>query len=216
MNTFSIGESIRFGWETFKKRPAFFIGATVLVVLVSIIIGLMVDQVEKSSGPGLVSFLATLFEQLVVGVLVAMGVTVLSLKAYTDVQSASIRDLWSPKHYLACLVVYIITVVAVMVGLILLVIPGVIVALMLSFPFYLILDKGMKPMDAIKESARITKGHRWQLLLLYITLFALNLVGVLAVVVGLLVTLPISGLAFVYAYRKLEHAASEVTPSPVA
>jgi uncharacterized membrane protein len=215
MNTFSVGESIRFGWETFKKRPFFFIGTTLIMVVVSMVIGMIVDQIEKGN-PGLVAFLATLFEQLVVGVLLAMGVTVLSLKAYTDVQSASIRDLWSPKHYIACLIVYIITVVAVAIGLILLVIPGIIAALILSFPFYLILDKGMKPIDAIKESARITKGHRWQLLLLYITLFAFNLLGLLALVVGLLVTLPISGLAFVYVYRKLEHAASEVTPVPTA
>ena len=32
---FSAGAAIRFGWETFKRRPWFFVGTTLLILLVS-------------------------------------------------------------------------------------------------------------------------------------------------------------------------------------
>jgi hypothetical protein len=31
---FTAGEAIRFGWETFKRRPWFFVGATLIIMLV--------------------------------------------------------------------------------------------------------------------------------------------------------------------------------------
>jgi len=30
--SFTAGSAIRFGWETFKKRPWFFVGATIVIV----------------------------------------------------------------------------------------------------------------------------------------------------------------------------------------
>ena len=32
---FTAGEAIRFGWETFMRRPWFFVGATLIIMLVS-------------------------------------------------------------------------------------------------------------------------------------------------------------------------------------
>ena len=34
---FSTGEAIRFGWDTFKRRPWFFVGSTFLILLASAI-----------------------------------------------------------------------------------------------------------------------------------------------------------------------------------
>jgi hypothetical protein len=36
---FSIGSAIRFGWETFKKRPWFFVGASVVIALAYLVVG---------------------------------------------------------------------------------------------------------------------------------------------------------------------------------
>jgi uncharacterized membrane protein len=45
-----------------------------------------------------------------------------------------------------------------------------------------------------------------------LALTLLNIVGVLLLLVGLLVTVPVTILATAHAYRALEHAASEVVP----
>lgn len=55
----------------------------------------------------------------------------------------------------------------------------------------------------MKESWRITKGHKWQLLLLFLALLLVNLLGLLALFVGIFVSVPITMLAFAHAYRTL-------------
>jgi uncharacterized membrane protein len=55
----------------------------------------------------------------------------------------------------------------------------------------------------MKESNRITRGHKWPLLGLVALLILINVLGVLALVVGLLVSIPVSTFAFVQAYRSL-------------
>jgi len=52
----------------------------------------------------------------------------------------------------------------VIVGLIFLIVPGIYLAIKHQFYTYLIVDKGMGPIEAIKESGRITKGALWNLL----------------------------------------------------
>jgi uncharacterized membrane protein len=60
----------------------------------------------------------------------------------------------------------------------------------------------------MKESHRITRGHKWNLLGLLLMFFLVNLLGVLAFVVGLLVTVPVTVLAFAHAYRVLAGGAA--------
>ena len=55
----------------------------------------------------------------------------------------------------------------------------------------------------MKESRRITRGHKWQLFGFLLMLVLINLLGLLAFVVGLFVSIPVSSLAFAHAYRLL-------------
>ena len=73
----------------------------------------------------------------------------------------------------------------------------------MSFATYLVVDRGAGPIEAIKESWRITKGHKWQLFLLMLTLILLNIAGIIAFVIGVLVTIPVTWLAVTHAYRAL-------------
>jgi uncharacterized membrane protein len=84
-----------------------------------------------------------------------------------------------------------------------LIIPGIILSMGLAFVPYLVVDRGLGPIEAIKESWRITKGHKWQLLLLFLALLGLNLLGLVALLIGIFVTVPITMLAFAHAYRTL-------------
>jgi uncharacterized membrane protein len=59
----------------------------------------------------------------------------------------------------------------------------------------------------MKESKRITYGYKWPLLGFALVLALINLLGLLALVVGLLVSIPVTTLAFVHAYRALSNRA---------
>jgi uncharacterized membrane protein len=146
----------------------------------------------------------------IVNTLFSMGMTVFMLKAHDSVETVALKDFWAPMHFGSYAVASIITGVAVFLGTILLIVPGVILSLMFFATLYLIMDKGLGPVVAIKESMRITKGHKWTLFVLLLASAGIAILGLLALIVGLLVAVPVTALAAVHAYRTLEHKANEV------
>ena len=214
MSTLSVRESIRFGWGTFKKRPWFFIGIVVLVVIISSVL----TSIANAYQTGAFSFLLVL-AVLAANILIEMGLVSFALKAHDDAEEVSFQDLWHPMSFWKYVGMKFLVTLVVLIGLILLINPGIIAALALLFATYLVIDRGLGPIEAMKESLRITKGNRWKLFLLVLAIVLINIVGVLALVVGLLVSVPVSLLAVVHAYRTLEHRASEVeipVPAPAA
>ncbi len=90
-----------------------------------------------------------------------------------------------------------------MVGLILLIIPGIIWAIQFCFYDYLIVDRGFGPVDALKKSSEITKGVKLDLFVFGMLLGIINLLGFICLVVGLFVTIPTTMVAMAFVYRKL-------------
>ncbi len=208
MNTFSIEAAFRFGWDTFKKRPGFFIGMTLIILVASWVTGFVIGMIGMKD-----NFLGGIIN-LAVTTLVDLGVVATMLKVYDSPESVTFADLWHPQSYLPYLGATILTAICVVVGLVLLVIPGIIAAVMLLFVKFLVVDRKLGPVEALKESARITKGHRMTLFLFVLAIAVINVIGALLLVVPLLVTIPISTLAMVYAYRTIAHKASEVVAAP--
>jgi uncharacterized membrane protein len=213
MTGLPIRESINYGWNKFWERPWFFVGAY-------IIIGIFNYNYQYHAGdqnPNVpVALLLILF---IIGVALAalrvviqMGEKRLLLNAHENVQSASIKDLWTPHPFWRFVGGQILYALIVVGGLILLIVPGIIWGIKYMFTPFLIIDRGLMPMDAIRESGRITSGHKWELFLFGLALFGINILGFLCLIVGLFVTVPVSTLATVFIYRRLEHQASEVSP----
>jgi hypothetical protein len=199
MDTFKAGAMIRFGWETFKKRPWFFVVVTILIGVFSGIIGAISASFGQEGAAQAVGSLANF----VLGTFVGLGVTAFFLKAHDSVEAVKSGDFWHPQQFWSFLAVKLLTAIVVVIGLILLIVPGVMVALMVMFGSYLVVDKGMGPIEAMKESKRITDGHKWELLWFCILIVLFNILGAICLLVGLLVTVPVTSLAVVHAYRTL-------------
>lgn len=212
MEKLSVGESIRFGWTTFKKRPWILIGGFLIAMVVSGVSSALLDPGEDAP----VTFVTVMMGLVsgVIGLMVEIGLVTFSLRAHDNVEGVGVKDLWNPKPFIWYLLGQIVVGVIVLIGLVLLIVPGIIAAVGLMFSSYLIVDKGRGPVEAVKESWAMTKGHKWELALLALALLGLNILGLLVLVVGLLVTVPVSMLAVVHAYRKLSGAAP--TPVPTA
>jgi uncharacterized membrane protein len=90
------------------------------------------------------------------------------------------------------------------IGLVLLVIPGIIVAIVFGLYGWALVDKALDPIEALRHSSRITSGHRWQLFVFVLAAIVLNLVGVLLLVVGVLVTSAVTLIAAGHVYRQLD------------
>jgi len=207
---FSIKEMFRFGWETFKSRPWIFVGVTLLVLFISNVVPLLYEIVDE---PIINLILVT--ANIIIGTFIGAGVIAFAIRAHDDVSGVELNDLWveparALRYFIAGVLVGIVTVV----GFLLLIVPGIIFMLMLLFTLYFVVDKGLGPIEAMKASKQAVSGHKWKLLGFVLLLGLLNIAGTLALLVGLLVTIPVSMLATAHAYRTLASGGVEETATP--
>ena len=201
---FSTGSAIRFGWETFKRRPWFFVGSSFVILLVYGVVGAFASAIDAavSGSPDDPSLPGTLVN-FALGTLVSMGVTAFYLAAHDNPDTVELSSLWHPRPFWKFLGASILLGLTIAIGFVLLIVPGIIFSLMFLFTTFIVIERELGPIEAMKESSRITRGHKWPLLGFVIVLTLINVLGVLALVVGLLVSIPVSTLAFVHAYRVL-------------
>ena len=192
--------SVRFAWQTFKKRPWFFVGVSALMMVGSWVIGALAGALGQDGAAALVGTVVNI----ALSTLLSMGYAATMLRAHDSTESAEVSDLWHPRPFWKFLGAELSVGVVVLIGLVLLIVPGIIAILTFLFVPYIVIDKQLNPIEALKESARITKGARWELLLLVLLAFVLNIVGAIALLVGLFVSIPVTTLALVHAYRTLE------------
>lgn len=88
-------------------------------------------------------------------------------------------------------------------GLILLIVPGVLWAAKYCFAGFLVVDKNADPLSAMRRSAELTRPVRGQLILFGLALIGVNLLGAMALGIGLLLTLPVSLMAMFRVYNQI-------------
>lgn len=212
--SFSKKEAFRFGWNTFKARPWVFVGAAAVLMVVSVIINMLTGD-NRDMLSIIIGIAGTVLQWWLY-----LGFARMMLAAHAgSVPSVNMLFGESWKTLLQYAIVAIVSGILTFVGLVLLIVPGIIVFTMLSLAPFILLDRGTSAIESLKESRRITKGHRMNIFLFVLMLALLNIAGALVFFVGLLVTVPISLLAFVYAYRQVEKGLAmepAATPMPSA
>lgn len=93
----------------------------------------------------------------------------------------------------------------VFIGLILLIVPGIYLALRYGQYLHAIVDRDLGIMESFDYSSRLTTGNRGNLLLLGLLMFVVSIAGLLACGVGLIVAFPITWLASFIAYRWMQY-----------
>ena len=88
-----------------------------------------------------------------------------------------------------------------LIGLSLFVIPGVIWSLQYGFYGYDIVNKNSSPIEALKNSSKMSQGVKWDLFALSLLQWVITFVSG---GIGLIITIPAAGLTYTYIYRKLE------------
>jgi uncharacterized membrane protein len=201
---FSCSEAFKFGWETVKNNFGFFIGLTIIYGLIIFVPSGIAESLKKTSTA---LYILTAIIASVINTIVHMGLVKILLN-FHDGKNAKISDLFSCASlflkYATGSILYALIAVG---GMLLLIVPGIIWMVQFSFCGYIIVDKMLGPIAALKRSSAITKGVKWQLFIFSLLFFGINILGMLALFVGLLVTLPLTMLAAVFVYRKLLIAA---------
>jgi uncharacterized membrane protein len=150
----------------------------------------------------LVSFLLTIIG-VALSAIFGLGLIKISLEI-CDGKEPKISDLFSQyRLFFRFLFASILKSLICLFGFILLIIPGIILSIRLSFFDYLIVDKNSKIIESLKKSWEITKGNVWNLFLLYILLGLINFLGFFALIVGLFWSIPTTMITEAFVYRKL-------------
>lgn len=187
-NDFDYRELIKFGWEKTRENLWFLVCiAFIYLVITSITVNNHI------------------------GMFVSMVLTIAAIALSLHVTSGhtpTYRDILKPfqtyhvaVHYFIATLLYA---VAVIIGLIFVLLPGIYYAVQLQFYSYIIVEhKDISPMEALKKSLEITKGHFWKIFAFSLIALVANILGALAFGIGLLITLPVTALSYARLYRKL-------------
>jgi len=200
MKQFSIGEALSFGWETWKSNALLWIGvmlvAGILQSIPQIPAQTMSDRPALAVFGGLIAFL--------ISTLVQIGLAKISL-SFVDTGRAEFADLFNGYPvFISYLIASIIFGLMLAVGLVLLVVPGIIVAVIFWLYVYAVVDRGMGPIESLQRSMELTRGVRMDIFLFMLASLGLNLLGMIPCFLGLFVTAPMTMMAAAYIYRRLD------------
>lgn len=191
-------DAVKLGWEKVTKNIPFFILVSITVIFVNFLPRISDAIWGPSFILGLVFFLVKSF--------IDIGVIKVSL-SFVDGLTSKYEDLFKGMplflKYLGAILIFIVLVA---IGLVLLIVPGIIVGIRLMFFGALIVDKGLDPVEALKRSFAMTKGKTWDLFLFTLLILVINLAGLICLGVGLIITLPLTSIALMDIYRKIDKA----------
>jgi hypothetical protein len=105
------------------------------------------------------------------------------------------------QNYLGIVLANLLTVALVMLGFIMLVIPGIIIACRLAFVGFLVMDKNLDPITAVEESWRMTRGYGWTILWMAFLSFFIFIAGLCVLFVGVLPAASWIGSSFATLYN---------------
>ena len=189
-------EKLKNNWST-----AFLVGLTIMLpsVIVEILPELGIVNPEGIDGISL-----QLISLLVAGPL-SLGFSIYALNLFRN-GSAEYNNVFDGFKSLGkALGVYFLTIISVLIGLILFIVPGIILALGLSMAYFIMIDKPeLGVVDTLKESWRITKGNKTKLLGLSLRFIPWAFLGILCLIVGVVFVLPWMQMAYASFYDQIK------------
>jgi uncharacterized membrane protein len=117
------------------------------------------------------------------------------------------------ENYLGIVLAYLLVIALVMLGFILLIIPGIIVACRLAFVGYLVMDKKLDPIQAVEESWKMTRGHGWTIFFMAFLSIFIFVGGLCVLFVGVFPALIWISASFASLYESVQLSKTPTTDS---
>jgi len=174
-----IGELLREAFDIFKKNPGGYIGFFILTMLIS-------------GALGFIPLVGTLVNW-VISPALSFGYVIVSRKIKYN-EPYTFSNFFDGFHKFGPLFVgTLLAALMIILGFICLVIPGIYLAVCYSFASYFIwynMDNGY--WDALEKCRKFITKRWWQVFVLFLAILGVNILGVICLVVGLLVSIPVS------------------------
>jgi hypothetical protein len=196
---FAMGDALSYGWNTYWKNIGPMLVIAVVVVLIQIAFGAVASAIDSTVPRVLVQIVGNL-----VGLLITLGWLRVAL-GITDGVKPDLADVFKAEGYGIFLLASILFYLGTVIGLFLLIVPGIIFIATFGFYGFVVAERGdgVGVFESLQRSAELTRGHRWTLFGMAIVLFLVNIVGLIACFVGVIFTLGITLITWAYLYRAL-------------
>jgi hypothetical protein len=196
---FAIGDALSYGWNAYWKNVGPMLLIAVVVVGIEVVFSAIANSIDSTFPRVLVQLIGNL-----VGLLITLGWLRVALEITNGVKP-EVGDVFKANGYGPFILASILFYIGTVIGLILLIIPGIIFIATFGFYGFVIAQRGdgVGVIESLQRSAEITRGHRWTLFGMAIVLLLVNIVGLIACFVGVIFTLGITLIAWAYIYRAL-------------
>ncbi|MDR0477972.1 MAG: hypothetical protein LBH14_08600 [Desulfobulbaceae bacterium] len=202
----TVSPILREAWEKLTGVKGHVWGAAVIVVLINLIFGAVVHFLPDTKTAGgivgltvvsiIVFFLNSLF-------LAGLGYLGLCQARGQEGGWEMMFISFSPRNLAKLLFLFILLPIIVGLGLVCLIVPGIYLAVTLSFSPLLVLDQGMSPWQALLASRRKSHGNCLNIFLVYFLVKIAFWAAFVLLLVGLYWMLPFAFVAYGVLYRCL-------------
>ena len=201
MSPFSVGDAFRFGGSHLLRNLPLFVAIEAGIVAVWVVLEALVFRFASSPGSfwhvvlHLLWFLAMSLPEAAL-LRVALSIRESGSWDRTDL-AAALR--LTPTFF----VVKLIYLLIVAIGLVLLIVPGVWLAVRYAPWGFVVTGGARHPAAALRLSAGLTRGVKWRLLGFGLLLMLVNALGVALLGLGLILTLPLTAMAAAFVFDQL-------------
>lgn len=223
---FSVGAAIGYGWNAFKRNAGAWIGAFLIVAVVSVLVNILLNpsvdyafdagdmssagsggfgMVEYTLGGQLLAGLSALVTYVISAVLIQGAIH--KVNGRFDGFGAFFRfDHAGPLFTAAAL----LGLVSLVLGLLSVVSPflsgliNLVWSVLSVFVLYIAADRGVQPVAAVQQSIQMVTSNFGSVIVLWLATIGLTIAGVIVICfTGLIVVVPLLVLAWAYAYKRL-------------
>ncbi len=223
---YSAPDAFSYGWAKFKARPADLLVPVVILIVVVIVVELIVQALLRATllgthdctqtilgttvstqcGPGFfVSIIGSAIGGLVVSfIMQVLGAGLIkSALNVVDGKPVSLGEIATYATRPQVLTAAILVAGGTFVGTLLCYLPGIVIAFLLNWTMFYVVDQDMAPLDAVKASITFVTSHLSETLVFYLLGIVAFVVGALLCLVGLLVAAPVVLIAAAFTFRVL-------------
>lgn len=199
----TVGDALGYAWNKYKANAGVWIGILLVIVLIEVALSLNFgrdsDSMNVASFYTVWSVIGTIVS-VVVGYLVNAALVRGALHEL-DGNTPTIGSFFQFTNVGAVILASLLVGLMSGIGFVLLIIPGIIIVFLTWWTLQFVIDQQQDAIPAIKSSFGAISQNVGPLALLTLALIALNIVGFLLCLVGLLVSYPVTIIASTYAYR---------------
>ncbi len=200
----------KYSFQQYKKYASFIIGAVLTFIVLAVVPQIYFMMRAPETPTMKTQFISLLLTA--VQLFLSLGFTKLMLLLIQD-EHVTVADMFNNfRPFISYFIASFLYGIAVTVGLLLLIAPGIFVAIRFQFFPYFMLENGDSSFVALQKSYFLSQNLTFELLLFGIVVVTLNILGALLFGIGVILTYPLTTMATAVIYRSLVEE-SDTIPS---